>query len=182
LLAVIIVLTSVSLTVAIILKVYRLGRPARALRRQSPSIELSLQQIHYTESEGSVKKWDLYAASADYDKERNVTRLAKIRLVFPKAGSREEMTLTADRATYDNAGKDVHLSGNVVAGDGKHLRFTTERLSYVAARSLVTTQDRIEFVDGPLTVQGTGMDLSTATGSAHVLHGVTATISPGTKP
>jgi hypothetical protein len=105
LLAVIIVLTSVSLAVAIILKVYRLGRPAKALRRQSPSIELSLQQIHYAESEGSVKKWDLYAASADYDKERNVTRLAKIRLVFPKAGAREEMTLTADQAIYDNAGK-----------------------------------------------------------------------------
>ena len=182
LLAVVIVLTSVSLAIAIILKVYRLSRPARALRRQSPSIELSLQQIHYTESDGSVKKWDLYAASADFDKDRNVTRLTKIRLVFPKDGTRNEMTLTADRAVYDNAGKDVHLSGNVLAGDGKQLRFATDRLSYIAARSQVTTQDRIEFVDGPLTVRGTGMSLSTATGSAHVLHAVTATIAPGNKP
>ncbi len=182
LLAVVIVLTSVSLAVTILLKVYRLSRPARALRRQSPSIELSLQQIHYAESEGSVKKWDLYAASADYDKSRNVTQLAKIRLVFPRTGTREEMTLTADRALYDNAGKDVQLSGNVVAGDGKLMRFTTDRLSYAAARSLVTTQDRIVFVDGPLAVRGVGMELSTVTGNAHVLHAVTATVTPGMKP
>ena len=178
----VIVLTSVSLAVVIILKVYRLSRPARALRRQSPSIELSLQQIHYTESDGNVKKWDLYAESADYDKSRNVTQLARIRLVIPKAGARSEITLTSDKAEYVNASKDVHLFGNVIAGDGKLLRFTTDRLSYIASSAQITTQDRIMLVDGPLTVQGVGMNLSAVTGSAHVLHTVTATIEPKKTP
>ena len=182
LLAVVIVLTSVSLAIAILLKLYRFSKPARALRKQSPSIELSLQQIHYAESDGGVKKWDLYADSADYDKSQDVTKLEKIRLVLPKTGARKEMILTADRAKYVNGTKDVHLSGNVVAGDGTLLKFMTERLSYIAARSTVFTEDRVEFMDGSLTVKGVGMNFSTSSGNVHVLHSVTATFVPRSMP
>jgi hypothetical protein len=62
------------------------------------------------------------------------------------------------------------------------MKFTTDRLSYSAARSLITTAEPIVFVDGPLSVRGTGMELATATGKAHVLHAVTATVVPGKIP
>lgn len=182
LLAVVIVLTSVSLATVILVRVYRLTRPVKALRKQSPTIELSLQQIHYTETDGTVKKWDLYAATADFDKARNVTQFTKIRLVFPRSATREELTVTADTALYDNAGKNVSLAGHVVAGDGREMRFSTEHLAYDASRGFISTRDRIEFVKGPLAVRGTGLELAVATGNAHVLHAVTATIVPGKTP
>lgn len=182
LLALAIVVATLSLVAAIALKTYWGKRPAHTLPRLPQNIDISLQQLHYTETRNGVKKWDMVAEKAEYDRKSDVTRLTAVRMVI--AGDRRlgELTLTADRADYHNTSRDVWLIGHVVAKSTTGMRFTTDHAAYIAARAMLHTTDRVRFTDGTLTLEGDGMELMTDTKSVKILNDVTATIRPWARP
>jgi LPS export ABC transporter protein LptC len=179
LLALVIVLAGISLVAAILLELYRKKRPAEPLFRLPKNVDVSLQKIHYTETKNGVRKWDLLADKAEYDKGREVTRLTGIRLTV--AGNRKtgDISLTADRADYHNKTRDVKLFGNVVARSGAGMEFHTGHAEYNNARSMIRTADRVRFADGNLAVEGVGMELMTDSRSVKILRNVTATVHAG---
>ncbi len=179
LLAMMIVVASISLAVVIILKVSRGGGPAEVLPRLAKNVDVSLQKIHYTEMKQGVKQWDLVADKAEYDKEGEIARLAGIRMVV--AGNRQtgDITLTADRGEFSNKTKDVHLAGNIVARSASGMEFTTSQAVYRAARSMIESPARVKFTDGKLTLEGVGLELMTVTKNIRILRDVTADIHPG---
>lgn len=179
LLALVIVLAGISLVVAILLEVYREKRPGERLSRLPKNIDVSLQKIHYTETKNGVRKWDLLADKAEYDKGREITRLTGVRLTVDGDRTTGDIILTADRADYHNKSRDVSLSGNIIAKSRAGMEFSTSHAEYVAARSMIKTADRVRFTDGKLTVEGIGMELMTDSRSVKILRDVTATVRPG---
>jgi len=174
-----IVMAVVSVTVAIALKVHRGKIPAETLPRLPGTIDVSMQKIHYTETRNGLKKWDLLADQAAYDKEHEVVHLTGVRLLVAAGGKMGDITLTADRADYDSRSKNVKLVGNVEAKSVSGLKFTTTSVMYLAERSMIKTADRVMLRDGQLTVDGVGMELMTATKDLKITKDVTASVARG---
>ncbi len=173
-----VIVTSLSIAAAIAVKLYRSRETAEMLRKLPKNIEISLQKIHFTETREGVKKWDLVADKADYDKKKDVTHLSGVRLVVTGERSTGEITLTAPQADFHNTTKDVKLDGEVVAKSASGMEFTTSDVSYIAARSLIKTSSRVKFADGKLTLEGVGMEFKPETKNVRILSGVIASIRP----
>jgi LPS export ABC transporter protein LptC len=179
LLALLVVVASLSLAAVIVVKVYQ-GRETKDLLRKLPkNIDVSLQKIHYTETKDGVKKWDLVADKADYEKRLEITHLSGIRLVVAGGGTTGDITLTAPRADYHNISRDVTLDGKVVAKSASGMEFTANGASYIAARSVILTSSRVRFTDGKLTLEGVGMEFTPETKNVRLLNNVTAHFIPG---
>lgn len=179
-LALVIVTATLALAGAIALKAYRGMRSFPQLPSLPKNIDVSLKKIHYSETKDGMKKWDLVADKAEYDKSSEVIRLAAVHLDVATAGQTGDITLTADRGDYNNVSKDIRVSGNVVAKSASGMVFTTGQAAYSAARSMIHTADRVKFVDGNITVEGRGMELMTETKQVKILQDVTATVIHGT--
>jgi LPS export ABC transporter protein LptC len=179
-LALAIITATLAIAGAIALKAYRGMRSVPLLPSLPKNIDVSLQKIHYTETKGGMKKWDLVADKAEYGKVNELIRLAVIRLEVAGAGKEGELVLTADRGTYQTASKNVDLFGNVVAKSASGMVFTTGQAAYAAARSMVHTADRVKFSDGSLTVEGRGMEFLVEEKKMKILQDVTASFIPGT--
>jgi LPS export ABC transporter protein LptC len=179
LLALFVILASLSLVSAIVLKIYR-GRVTKELLRNLPkNIDVSLKKIHFTETRDGVKKWDLLADKADYNKGKEVTNLTGVRLVVAAGGKIGDITLTAPRAEYHNITRDVRMDGKVIAKSSSGMEFTTEDAEYIAARGVIVSSGRVTFTDGKLTMEGVGMEFKPETKNIRILNGVTANIEPG---
>lgn len=176
LLAVIIVLAGVSLVATIVLKVSSDKNQPPALPGLPKNVDVSLQKIHYTETRDGVKKWDLLADKAEYDRERDMTRLTGIRMVVTGEQQAGDITLTADRADYNNKSRDVKLNGRVVARSASGMEFSSPTAEYVAATGLLRSPDRVRYTDGKMTLEGVGMEMVTGTRNLKLLRDVTANI------
>jgi len=178
LLALLVVAGSLSLAAVIVMKIYQ-GRETKELLRNLPkNIDVSLQKIHFTETKEGIKKWDLVADKADYDKKREITHLSGIHLVIAGDGTTGDITLTAPRADYHNITRDVTLDGKVVAKSASGMEFTTNGASYIAARSVILTSSRVKFTDGKLILEGVGMEFVPETKNVRLLNSVTAHFTP----
>lgn len=178
-LALVIVTATLALAGAIALKAYRAMKSVNLIPNLPKNIDVSLQKIHYSETKGGIKKWDLVADKADYDKGNDIILLEKIRLVVLSATDSGDITLTADRADYLSKSKNIKLQGNVVAKSASGMVFTTGHADYAAAKSMIHTTDRVKFVDKGLTIEGRGMECMTESKKIKVLQDVTATYLPG---
>lgn len=176
LLALVIIAATMALAGAIALKAYRGMRLIPSLPSLPKNIDVSLQKIHYTETKGGLKKWDLIADKAEYDKAKDVIRLTVIRLVLAGTGKEGDVVLTADRGAFHTASKNVDLFGNVVARSASGMVFTTGQAAYASARSMVHTADRVKFTDGNLTVEGRGMEFNVETKKMKLEQDVTANV------
>jgi lipopolysaccharide export system protein LptC len=179
LLALFVIVASLSVAGAIVLKVYREKATAGLLRKLPQDIDVALRKVHFTETRDGMKKWDLVADQAEYDKGREVTHLTGVHLVVAGGRTTGDITLTAGRADYYNSTRDVKLVGKVVAKSVSGMEFSTENAAYIAARSIITTASRVKFTDGTLTVEGVGMELRPETKNIRLFHEVTADIRRG---
>ena len=179
LLALFVVAASLSIVTVIVVKLYRGRVTAELLRKLPRNIEVSLQKIHFTETRDGMKKWDLVADKAEYDKKGEVTHLAGVRLVVAGGNPTGDITLTAPLADFHNVSKDVRMDGNVVAKSASGMEFTATNATYVAARSLIMTSGRVSITDGKLKLEGVGMEFMPKTKNVRILNKVTANIMPG---
>jgi lipopolysaccharide export system protein LptC len=179
-LAIAIIAAILAIAGAIALKAYRGMRSGPVLPSLPKNIDVSLKKIHYTETKDGVKKWDLVADKAEFDRVGDVVRLAGIRLEVAAGGKTGDIVLTSDRGDYFTKSKNVDLVGNVTAKSGSGMEFVTDRASYLAAKSLIRTVDPVRFSDGSMKVQGTGMEFFVETKTLKILSKVTADFVPGT--
>lgn len=165
------------LSVYIIVKQRHAG-PVNDATQQAPRAEVTVKGVRFTEEKGGRTVVDLVAATGDFDRTRNVTRLTKVRLVFSDERPRDAMTVTADDAEYDNATRDVRLRGSVLAKGANGAEFRTEQLEYLAAKGVVRSAGRVSLADGNLHLDGVGLEGTVPGRSFRIMREVTAQIGP----
>lgn len=171
-------LASVFVIATIVFRMQQESSPKLAIRKLPVQVDVSLQKVHFTEVRQGVKRWDLTAERAEYNKETDTTSLSGVRLVIAGGEQVGELRVMADRADYRNSTKDVTLSGNVQGEGSKGLSFSTSRMTYVAARSRLETAERVRFSDAELELEGVGMQFQTQTRNVRLLKDVSAVYRP----
>ncbi|MBJ6725933.1 LPS export ABC transporter periplasmic protein LptC [Geomesophilobacter sediminis] len=172
LLAFVAVVAALALIVTIFVR-SRGGKAPALVPRLPVKVGVSLSGIHFTETREGVKKWDLSADRAEYNRETNKTSLFKVRLLITDK-SAGDFKVTAERAEYDHATKNVRLTGHVEGDGSKGTHFATESLTYLAAPSRLETGDKVNFSDRGMTVEGVGMKFWTQTRRLQLLSAVAA--------
>ena len=177
-LATLAVLASLLVVATITFRMRQTAAPKPGVRKLPVQVDVSLQKVHYTETKEGVKRWDLSADRAEYNKQTDTTSLSGVR--FTVAGSADigELLITADRADYKNATRDVSLIGNVHGKSSKGFEFSVSRVNYVAARSLLETGERVRLVDAGMELEGVGMEFQTQTRRFKLMKDVSAVYRP----
>jgi LPS export ABC transporter protein LptC len=101
--------------------------------------------------------------------------------LFSRGKSEGKITLAADKAVYHDKTGDIEVEGNVTANNETGMRFETGHLFYQSSCSMISTKDHVRFVDGKLTVEGTGMELMIKAKKVRILNNVTALVGVRTK-
>ncbi len=171
------ILAVLALSVYIVLRQRQAGSE-RAEPQQAPRAEVTVKGVRFTEEKGGRNVVDLTAATGDFDRTRNVTRLSGVRVAFAGERPKDGLVLTANDAEYDNASRDVRLSGSVRAKGTNGAEFRSERLEYSAARGTIRTADRVTLVDENLRVEGVGLECTVQGRDVRIMKDVTAQIGP----
>jgi LPS export ABC transporter protein LptC len=177
-LAVVAVLASLLVVATITYRMQQASAPKPRVPKLPVQVDVSLQRVHYTETRQGVKRWDLSADRAEYNKNNDTTSLAGVRLLVEGDASTGELQVTADRADYHNGTRDVTLLGNVLGKTGKGLQFSSPSVTFVAARSQLETKERVRLVDKGLELEGVGMEFHTQTRRFKLMKDVSAVYRP----
>lgn len=177
-LAIMAVLASLFVIATIAFRMQQGDAPKRGVRKLPVQVDVSLQRVHYTETRQGVKRWDLSADRAEFNKQTNTTSLTGVRLQLAGGAATGELQVTADRADYHNGTRDVTLAGNVRGQSSKGISFSAPRVTYVASRSQLETGERVRFVDRGLELEGVGMQFHTQTRRFKLMKDVSAVYRP----
>jgi LPS export ABC transporter protein LptC len=175
--AVVVVLAALSVVATIAVRMHQASAPKPAVRKLPVQVDVSLQKVHYTETTHGVKRWDLSADRAEYNKQSDLTVLYGVKLMLA-GGATGEWQITAKRADYHNTTRDVTLQGDVQGQSNKGMRFSASRVKYSAARSRLETSERVRFLDAGLELEGVGMEFDTQTRRLKLMKDVTAVYRP----
>lgn len=171
-------LASLLVTATIAYRMHKGGAPRLGVPKLPVQVDVSLQKIHYTETKQGVKRWDLSADRAEYNKQSDTTSLTGVRLVVAGGPQIGELQVTADRAEYQNGSRDVIMIGNVHGQSSKGMQFSSPRVTYVAARSQFETGERVRFTDAGMELEGVGMEFQTQSRRFKLLKDVSAVYRP----
>lgn len=86
------------------------------------------------------KKWEVQGKSADI-----MTEVVKLTDVVAKAyGDQADMTLTADKGSFNRATNDAHFESNVTVTGTNGTQMTTDTLDWKNAEQKIVTDDPVE--------------------------------------
>lgn len=155
---------------------FRGGAPEEILEALPHDVDLSLQQINYTETEEGRPRWTLVADSAAHSVQDGVTRIENIHMTFYD----EEMgdvILTAANGEMDSESRNVTVRGEVVVKSPQGYALYTEKLHYLEAQRLVRTGDPVRLVSEKMETTGVGMVLDVQKRSLALLSRVDALLT-----
>ena len=171
-------ITALFVVATITFRMHQGGAPARKVPKLPLKVDVSLQRVHYTETQLGKKRWDLSADRAEYNKDSDSTTLSGVRLVVSGTAPTGDLQVTADRADYHNSTRDVLLSGKVHGISGSGMEFSSTRVTYLAAREQLVTSEPVRFKDGGLLLEGVGMEFHTQTRRLRLMKDVSAVYQP----
>ena len=177
-LAILAVLASLLVIATIAFRMQKEGAPKLGVRKLPVQVDVSLQRVHYTEVKQGVKRWDLSADRAEFNRETDTTSLTGVRFVLMGDASTGELQVTAQRAEYNNATRDVTLIGKVHGQSSKGMEFSTSRVTYLASRSLLKTGEQVRFSGAGMELEGVGMEFQTQTRRFKLMKDVSAVYRP----
>ncbi|GFO65552.1 LPS export ABC transporter periplasmic protein LptC [Geomonas paludis] len=175
------VVASLLVIATIVFRMQQEVAPKLSVRKLPLQVDVSLQNFHYTETKQGIKRWELSAERADYNKQADISYLSRVRMVVHGAGGLGELVITADRGEYRNGTRDIALVGNVQGKSSKGYGFSAPRVNYVAARSMLQTSERVRLTDIGSELEGTGMEYYTQTRKFRLLKDVSAVYRQGGK-
>lgn len=175
------VLLGVSALLLVVFRYFsRSSQHQKHVAAPAASVDLALKSLHLTESVSGRKAWELFASQGDYSKGADISTLKDIRFVALGIGKKNgPVTVTAKRGEYRHSTRVVTLMDDVSARGEDGLSFDTSRISYDTEGRIFRTSEPVRLVDGRLSVEGVGMELSTADQTVHIRKQVVATIHPG---
>ncbi|TSK03880.1 MAG: LPS export ABC transporter periplasmic protein LptC [Geobacter sp.] len=173
-LGVLAVVASLLVIATIVFRMQQEVAPRLAVRKLPVQVDVSLQKFHYTETKQGVKRWELTADRAEYNKKADISYLTGVRMLVRGASGVGDLEITAQHAEYHNGTRDIALIGDVRGKSDKGYGFFAPRVNYIAARTLLTTVERVRLTDVGSQLEGTGMEYQTQTRKFRLMKDVTA--------
>ena len=181
LLGVLAVVASLLVIATIVFRMQQEVAPRLTVRKLPLQVDVSLQKFHYTETKQGAKRWELSADRAEYNKKADISYLTGVRMLVHGADGVGDLEITSQHAEYHNGTRDVALIGDVRGKSVKGYGFSAPRVDYVAARTLLTTAERVRLTDVGSELEGTGMEYQTQTRKFKLMKEVTAVYRQGGK-
>jgi LPS export ABC transporter protein LptC len=158
------------------------GKRAEDLLAVLPKqVDLALEKVHYTQTEGGRRRWTLDAESADYQRESGLASLQNVEMVLFEVGRFAEVKMTAGEGRFDQQQGWVDIWGNVEIVTDRDEHFYTERLRYDQNSRQVSSDEAICVVSPQLELSGTGLLLDLRAGQMSILQDVHAQFKPASQ-
>lgn len=164
---------------AVVASRYRPSVELAEIVKALPSgVELALQDINYTHSEGGVARWRLVAKQVQLLSAEQVSVVNDLQLTFFGADGVEQATLTArdGRVSADFSVVEVRGEVKIVSRNGYTLQ--TEYLTYRQQDRSIRTDAPVKLVSARMQLDGVGLLLDFTTRRLRILDKVRAVLSP----
>lgn len=167
LLALLIILAVVALATVVWREVQQKS-PEEILAALPKQIDLSLDQLHYTQNEDGQRSWTLDADKAEYKREDGQALLDKVRLQFYNAGEAGDVQLEAEHGLLQQETRQVEVWDQVVVRTARGEQLFTERLHYDDQQRQLTTDEAIRVLTPQMELTGTGLKVDLDSGRLEV--------------
>jgi LPS export ABC transporter protein LptC len=123
--------------------------------------DLTLEDIHYVETKGKRKEWELKAKSGQHFREADFTTLEDLAVTFYTEDGRI-ITMKGKKGSMKEK-KEIKVWGDVVITSSDGYRVTTNSLRYERDKQQITTEDPVMLDGKGVQVKGVGLvaDLKT---------------------
>lgn len=139
------------------------------IRVDPADADLRLKKIDYTQTQGTVKQWELEAEAASYFKEKNLVLFKKIKLTcFSEGGGR--ITLEGEEGEFNTDTQIIHLQGQILVTSEDGYQFRTDSLDFSPSENKIFTLAVIELAGPKLEARGRGLMLNLADETFRVNH------------
>lgn len=127
--------------------------------------DLTLEEIHYVETKGDKKEWELRAKSGQHFRQEDYTTLQDLTVTFYTEGGRI-VTLRGDKGSMKGSmkgRKEIEVRGDVVITSSDGYRVSTDSLRFDDEKQQISTDDPVMFEGKGLHIKGIGavVDLKT---------------------
>ena len=125
------------------------------MQQAAESADLSLEEIHYVETKGDKKAWELRAKSGQHFRKDDYTTLQDLTVTFYAEEGRI-ITLTGKEGSMKGR-KEIEVRGDVVITSSDGYRVMTDSLRYEEEKRRIFTEDPILMEGKGVQVQGIGV-------------------------
>lgn len=144
------------------------------MEQVAETADLSLEEIHYVETKGDKKEWELRAKSGQHFRQDDYTILQDLTVTFYAEEGRI-ITLRGDEGSMKGR-KEIEVRGDVVITSSDGYRVTTDSLRYEEEKQRIFTEDPIRLEGKGLLVKGVGVVVDLKTQKLRVLRKVQTVI------
>jgi LPS export ABC transporter protein LptC len=136
--------------------------------------DLTLEDIHYVETKGKKKEWEIRAKSGQHFREADYTTLEDLAVTFYGEEGRV-ITLKGNKGSMKER-KEIKVWGDVVITSSDGYRVTTNSLLYDGAKQQITTEDPVMLEGKGVEVRGVGLVVDLKTKKISILRKVKTVI------
>ncbi len=148
---------------------------AGSISFQDRDADLGMDNLHVVQNEQGAREWELRADSARVYREKDLTVLENLRLLFyPKEGA--PLEVTARHGTMQNESRNMEVRGDVVILASNGVSMKTDSLRFHPKEKRVASQSRVLITGERFRLVGTGLRGRTDLGSYELQEKVSATI------
>jgi LPS export ABC transporter protein LptC len=136
--------------------------------------DLTIEDIHYVETKGEKKAWELKAKTGQHFREADYTTLEDLTVTFYAEGGRI-ITLKGNSGSVRGR-EEIEVSGDVVIISSDGYRVTTNSLHYSDEKQQISTDDPVTLEGKGVQVKGVGAVVDLKTKKVSILRKVQTVI------
>jgi LPS export ABC transporter protein LptC len=137
--------------------------------------DVTLEDIHYVETKGKTKEWELWAKSGQHYVQDDYSTLNDLTVTFYAEGGRV-ITLKGNKGSMRQK-KEIKVWGDVVITSSDGYRVATNSLLYDRDQQRITTEDPVMLEGKGVQVKGVGLVVDLQTKKISILRKVQTVIN-----
>jgi LPS export ABC transporter protein LptC len=144
------------------------------MKQTTETADVTVEDIHYVETKGEKKAWELRAKTGQHFREADYTTLENLTVTFYAEGGRI-ITLKGNSGSVRGR-EEIEVSGDVVITSSDGYRVTTNSLHYSDEKQQISTADPVTLEGKGVQVKGVGAVVDLKTKKVSILRKVQTVI------
>jgi len=145
--------------VFVVIRNFRGAGPAEIIEQLPKNVDLSLRQVHFSETSDGVRKWTMVADSADFSAGVGMTHVENIHMTFYDGAGVETVNLRARSGEVETESGGVTLLGDVRVESVRGYTIRSERLDYDKGADVIRSASPVRITSGWMELSGGSMRL-----------------------